>query len=189
MMRPPRSRKSAAARRRCRSRFPAHSRSAACPRRAPAPRGGRSPVPNSHDRCGESHAPGSRQARPDRSRQSGGTGPVAVWAAGADMGGPSNLACAKRLYGLFPISGVLKPAPLAWRDFPKDSAMGLQAMIFEQFEQVARDQDKPLAKLAPGMVLLESGLDSLCFAIIVARLEDRVGRGSLHRFRGCVFSR
>ena len=76
---------------------------------------------------------------------------------------PSNLACAKRLYSLFPISGVLKPAPLAWRDFPKDSsAMGLQAMIFEQFQQVARDQDKPLAELAPvGMVLLGSGLDSL----------------------------
>jgi hypothetical protein len=53
--------------------------------------------------------------------------------------------------------------------------MGLQAVIFEQFEQVARDQDKMLGKLEPGMVLLESGLDSLCFAIIVARLEDVLG--------------
>lgn len=53
--------------------------------------------------------------------------------------------------------------------------MGLQAMIFEQFEQVARDQEKTLAPLEPGMVLLDSGLDSLCFAIIVARLEDQLG--------------
>jgi len=53
--------------------------------------------------------------------------------------------------------------------------MGLQAMIFEQFEQVARDQDKKLAGLSPDTVLLESGLDSLCFAIIVARLEDELG--------------
>ncbi|HWY60983.1 MAG TPA: hypothetical protein VNW15_03700 [Rhizomicrobium sp.] len=53
--------------------------------------------------------------------------------------------------------------------------MNLQAMIFEQFEQVAREQDKKLGKLAPGMVLLEAGLDSLCFAIIVARLEDNLG--------------
>jgi hypothetical protein len=53
--------------------------------------------------------------------------------------------------------------------------MGLQAMIFEQFEQVARDQDKVLGKLAPETVLLDSGLDSLCFAIVVARLEDRLG--------------
>jgi acyl carrier protein len=53
--------------------------------------------------------------------------------------------------------------------------MGLQAMIFEQFEQVARDQDKKLARLTPDTVLLDSGLDSLCFAIIVARLEDEIG--------------
>ena len=53
--------------------------------------------------------------------------------------------------------------------------MGLQTMIFEQFEQVARDQDKALGRLAPETVLLDSGLDSLCFAIIVARLEDQLG--------------
>jgi acyl carrier protein len=53
--------------------------------------------------------------------------------------------------------------------------MGLQTMIFEQFEQVARDQEKPLARLTPDTVLLDSGLDSVCFAIIVARLEDELG--------------
>ena len=53
--------------------------------------------------------------------------------------------------------------------------MTIQTKIFAQFEQVARDQNKPLAPLSPEMVLLESGLDSLCFAIIVAKLEDELG--------------
>jgi acyl carrier protein len=53
--------------------------------------------------------------------------------------------------------------------------MTIQTKIFAQFEQVARDQNKPLVALTPQTVLLESGLDSLCFAIIVARLEDELG--------------
>ena len=53
--------------------------------------------------------------------------------------------------------------------------MSVAAMVVEQFRQVAREQDKPLAPLTDDTVLLESGLDSLCFAIIVARLEDELG--------------
>jgi acyl carrier protein len=54
--------------------------------------------------------------------------------------------------------------------------MTLQTRIFEEFEKVARDQKKPLkGALSPETVLLESGLDSLCFAIVVARLEDELG--------------
>ena len=53
--------------------------------------------------------------------------------------------------------------------------MTIQATIFEQFAQVARDQDKPLSSLSSDLVLLDSGLDSLCFAIVVARLEDTLG--------------
>jgi acyl carrier protein len=59
-----------------------------------------------------------------------------------------------------------------WAEFP---AMTIQTMIFEQFEQVARDQEKAVAPLSADLVLLESGLDSLCFAIIVAKLEDELG--------------
>jgi len=40
---------------------------------------------------------------------------------------------------------------------------------------VAKDQRKKLAPLSDDLVLLESGLDSLCFAILVARLEDALG--------------
>ncbi|MBN9588968.1 MAG: acyl carrier protein [Alphaproteobacteria bacterium 64-11] len=53
--------------------------------------------------------------------------------------------------------------------------MGVAAAVVDQFRQVAREQDKPLVALNPDTVLLESGLDSLCFAIIVARLEDQLG--------------
>lgn len=53
--------------------------------------------------------------------------------------------------------------------------MSVRPTIVAQFEQVAREQSKKLAPLSDDLVLLESGLDSLCFAIIVARLEDALG--------------
>ncbi|MCP5412132.1 MAG: acyl carrier protein [Alphaproteobacteria bacterium] len=53
--------------------------------------------------------------------------------------------------------------------------MSVAAMVVDQFRQVAREQGKEIAELNDDTVLLESGLDSLCFAIIVAQLEDRLG--------------
>ena len=47
--------------------------------------------------------------------------------------------------------------------------------IVRQFEAVAAQQEKRLQPLNDDLVLLDSGLDSLCFAIIVAELEDRLG--------------
>jgi hypothetical protein len=44
--------------------------------------------------------------------------------------------------------------------------------VITQFEQVAREQGKELATLYDNLVLLDTGLDSLCFAIIVTRLGD-----------------
>ena len=40
---------------------------------------------------------------------------------------------------------------------------------------VAKEQRKTLAPLTDDLPLTESGLDSLCLAIIVARLEDMLG--------------
>jgi acyl carrier protein len=40
---------------------------------------------------------------------------------------------------------------------------------------VAREQGRRLAPLTDGLELLHAGLDSLCFAIIVTRLEDTLG--------------
>jgi acyl carrier protein len=47
--------------------------------------------------------------------------------------------------------------------------------IIAVFKQVASEQGKKLAPLSNHLPLLESGLDSLCLAIIVARLEDNLG--------------
>jgi hypothetical protein len=53
--------------------------------------------------------------------------------------------------------------------------MSNRSTIIAQIEQVATEQKKTLAPLADDMLLLRSGLDSLCFAILVARLEDIIG--------------
>ena len=53
--------------------------------------------------------------------------------------------------------------------------MSNRLTIVRQIEQVAAEQNKKLAPLTDEMPLLESGLDSLCFAILVARLEDSIG--------------
>lgn len=50
-----------------------------------------------------------------------------------------------------------------------------RSTILSQFDQVAREQDRKLAPLSDGLPLTDCGLDSLCFAIVVARLEDALG--------------
>jgi acyl carrier protein len=44
-----------------------------------------------------------------------------------------------------------------------------------QFTQVGREQGRRVAVLTDDLELLDSGLDSLCFAIVVARLEGELG--------------
>jgi acyl carrier protein len=51
----------------------------------------------------------------------------------------------------------------------------VRAAIEAEFEQVAKEQDKMLPALSDDLILADCDLDSLCFAIIVARLEDRLG--------------
>jgi hypothetical protein len=53
--------------------------------------------------------------------------------------------------------------------------MSIRTEVIAQFHQVALEQDKQLAPLVDDLAFLDSGLDSLCFAIIVARLEDVLG--------------
>jgi acyl carrier protein len=53
--------------------------------------------------------------------------------------------------------------------------MSVRSAVTSQFEQVAREQNRTLAPLKDDLQLLESGVDSLSFAIIVARLEDALG--------------
>jgi hypothetical protein len=53
--------------------------------------------------------------------------------------------------------------------------MSIRATVVSQFEQVAREQKRTLAPLSDGLKLLDSGLDSLSFALIVMRMEEAVG--------------
>ena len=53
--------------------------------------------------------------------------------------------------------------------------MSVRATIISEIEKIAQEQNKSLKPLSDDLVLLESGLDSLCFAILVTRLEDELG--------------
>ena len=53
--------------------------------------------------------------------------------------------------------------------------MSIRTTIVSEFERVAAEQKRRLAKLSDNLRLLDSGLDSLSFALIVARLESELG--------------
>jgi acyl carrier protein len=53
--------------------------------------------------------------------------------------------------------------------------MNVRSEVVTQFRQVAQEQGKRLAPLTDDLELLNSGLDSLCLAILVTRLEDALG--------------
>ena len=53
--------------------------------------------------------------------------------------------------------------------------MSSRLTITNLIEEIAADHNKTLKPLSDDLVLLKSGLDSLCFAILVARLEDKLG--------------
>jgi acyl carrier protein len=53
--------------------------------------------------------------------------------------------------------------------------MSVKLTIMEQMEQIAREHGKILAPLRDDLVLADCGLDSLGFAVLVARLEDTLG--------------
>ena len=57
----------------------------------------------------------------------------------------------------------------------ENSSMRVRSEILDQFKQVAHEQDKRLGPLSDELPLLDSGLDSLCFAILVSRLESVLG--------------
>lgn len=53
--------------------------------------------------------------------------------------------------------------------------MDMRPTILATCQSVAQEYRKPLATLVDELPLQESGLDSLCLAVIVARLEDAFG--------------
>jgi hypothetical protein len=54
-------------------------------------------------------------------------------------------------------------------------ATSIRQQVLSQFEQAAKDYDRQLTPLSDDLPLMDSGLDSLCFAMVVARLEDELG--------------
>jgi hypothetical protein len=53
--------------------------------------------------------------------------------------------------------------------------MSVRVTVQSMFELVAKEQKRQLLPLTDELLLLNSGLDSLSLALIVARLEDSVG--------------
>jgi len=53
--------------------------------------------------------------------------------------------------------------------------MNARAIIEDQMRLIAQEHNKALAPLADDLALLDSGLDSLCLALLTARLEDEFG--------------
>jgi len=53
--------------------------------------------------------------------------------------------------------------------------MSVRSSVVAVFEAVANEQKRKLSPLTDDLKLLQSGLDSLSFALIVARLEDTLG--------------
>jgi len=65
--------------------------------------------------------------------------------------------------------------------------MSVRSEILDQVKQVADDQDMRLGPLSDELPLLDSGLDSLCFAILVTRLETVLGVDPFSENEGAPF--
>ena len=53
--------------------------------------------------------------------------------------------------------------------------MSVKATVISEIQQIAADNRKSLPPLTDDLVLLDSGLDSLAIAILVARLDETLG--------------
>jgi acyl carrier protein len=53
--------------------------------------------------------------------------------------------------------------------------MSVRASVIAEIAQVAAESKKTLPTLTDDLVLLDSGLDSLAIAVLVARLEETLG--------------
>ncbi|HEV3215233.1 MAG TPA: acyl carrier protein [Vicinamibacterales bacterium] len=53
--------------------------------------------------------------------------------------------------------------------------MSIKVTVISEIRQIAADHKKRLPPLTDDLILLDSGLDSLAIAILVARLEETLG--------------
>jgi hypothetical protein len=54
-------------------------------------------------------------------------------------------------------------------------SMSVRDAVISAIEGVAREQNRELGPLTDDVELINTGLDSLCLAIVVVRLEDQLG--------------
>ncbi len=52
--------------------------------------------------------------------------------------------------------------------------MNIRAVVYDRVKSVAEQQRKVLPPLTDDLRILESGLDSLCLAILIANLDDEL---------------
>jgi acyl carrier protein len=56
-----------------------------------------------------------------------------------------------------------------------DDTTSVEAIVISGMQKIAEDHHKKFVPLSAEAALSSCGLDSLCFAVLVARLEDRFG--------------
>ena len=54
----------------------------------------------------------------------------------------------------------------------RDQDISIRSTIISQITRVAEQQKKTIVPMTDGLALADSGLDSLCLAILVASLDD-----------------
>jgi hypothetical protein len=67
--------------------------------------------------------------------------------------------------------------------------MSIESIVLDEMRVVAKEHNKRLPQLTEDLLLLESGLDSLCFAILMSRLEDITGRDPFVSISGSSYPR
>jgi len=67
--------------------------------------------------------------------------------------------------------------------------MTVRDLVLTEIRTIAAEQEKALPPLDDDLLLLESGLDSLCFAILVTRLDDATGRDPFAAAKASEFPR
>jgi hypothetical protein len=65
--------------------------------------------------------------------------------------------------------------------------VNIRTEIIDEFKQVSQEHGMTLGPIADNLPLLDSGLDSLGFAVVVARLEDRLGVDPFNSSEGALF--
>jgi acyl carrier protein len=53
--------------------------------------------------------------------------------------------------------------------------MSIRSTIMSEIEKIAVAQNRDIGALTDDLALMDSGFDSLCFAVLVAHLEDDLG--------------